>query len=180
MLWGGCARPSQRSATSPAAAPPPVGAQANSSDHLTGGYPAGALGGPHSACCTSADLDMSGDLSTDAVLLPEGVPAAAETVPRPLWPASQRPRSSSPLQRTASCSTSRYAFVFEVKRGGADPRMCGAEVLTPLDAMYLARLCALDDGQQPFLQDMAAAGDDEVACSAGSCPAHLLSSDEVI
>jgi hypothetical protein len=59
--------------------------------------------------------------------------------------------------------------------------MYEAEVLTPLDALYLARLCALDDGnQQPFLQDNATAGDDAVACSVSGCPAHLLSSDEVI
>jgi len=181
MLWGGCARPSQRSATSPAAAPPLVGVQPSSSGFPTGGYPTGASGGAPSACCASADLDMSADLNTDAVLLPEGVLAAAETVPRPLWPASQRLRSSSPLQRTASCSTSRYAFVFEGRRGEADLRLYEAEVLTPLDALYLARLCALDDGnQQPVLQDVATAGDDAVACSVSGCPAHLLSSDEVI
>jgi len=50
--------------------------------------------------------------------------------------------------------------------------------MTPLDALYLARLCAYDDGQyQLFLPlDTPSAS----AFESGGCPPHLSSSDEVL
>merc|ERR1712039_136021 len=85
---------------------------------------------------------------------------------------------SSAAGQEATSRQPRYAFVFDSPReSGGEPRTGFEEdvVLTPLDAMYLARLCALDSGQQqPFQQDA------DAADSAATCPPHLLTSDEVL
>eukprot|EP00927_Polykrikos_kofoidii_P035368 TRINITY_DN29943_c0_g1_i4.p1 TRINITY_DN29943_c0_g1~~TRINITY_DN29943_c0_g1_i4.p1 ORF type:complete len:669 (+),score=133.65 TRINITY_DN29943_c0_g1_i4:67-2007(+) len=83
---------------------------------------------------------------------------------------------AAPVARTEMEQT-RYAFVFDGLRGTSEARSGEAEIaLTPLDAMYLARLCALDDSQQPpFQQDMGCSVE-----SASTCPPHLLTSDEVL
>jgi len=127
--------------------------------------------GPPSSGGPGGD-DPAGDI-TDAVLLPEAA-AAAEAGGRPLWPASRRLRS--PSLQSGSTPGSRYAFVFDGQRGEAE-RTGEAEVaLTPLDAMYLARLCAFDDGHhQSFLPQEASGAEAPAAC-----PPHLLSSDEVL
>mmetsp|Transcript_81409 Transcript_81409/g.225460 ORF Transcript_81409/g.225460 Transcript_81409/m.225460 type:complete len:529 (-) Transcript_81409:75-1661(-) len=140
-----------------------------------GGGPPPSAGTTSGSGSAGAD-ELGGDLLTDAVLLPEAV-TAAEAVPRPLWPASRRLRSASPTVHASTALCSRYAFIFDCQRGEAEMRSGEAEVaLTPLDAMYLARLCALDDGHhQPFLPQ-----DGSGAEAAAACPPHLLSSDEVL
>lgn len=81
------------------------------------------------------------------------------------------------LPRSCSTSETRYAFVFDGPRGSAELRAGDSEVaLSPLDALYLARLCALDNGQhQQFL-----AQDGVGVDGAAACPPHILSSDEVL
>lgn len=111
----------------------------------------------------------------DAVLLPEALPSnEAEPTPRhqpPRWAS----RSAGASPRPSAPEPGRFAFVFD-SRGAAEPRSGEAEVaLTPLDALYLARLCALDDGQVAAVQDGAC-----LDSGVGSTAPHLLSSDEVL
>eukprot|EP00929_Paragymnodinium_shiwhaense_P052074 TRINITY_DN26114_c0_g1_i1.p1 TRINITY_DN26114_c0_g1~~TRINITY_DN26114_c0_g1_i1.p1 ORF type:complete len:631 (-),score=123.94 TRINITY_DN26114_c0_g1_i1:254-2146(-) len=63
-----------------------------------------------------------------------------------------------------------YAFVFDCR---LDVEKDAEAALTPLDALYLARLCALDDSDwtHPAQQDGEAAA---------NCPPHLLQADEVL
>jgi hypothetical protein len=72
-------------------------------------------------------------------------------------------------------SPSRFAFVFDTQGSQAELRAADTEVsLTPLDTLYLARLCALDDGQSDCVQEGGSLD------SIGVCPPHLQSSDEVL
>lgn len=85
---------------------------------------------------------------------------------------SSRPRSAALQSRCAEeAPGQRFAFVFDGSQGAAESRAGDADVaLTPLDTMYLARLCAadcaLDDGHPQSPE----------AC----CPPHLMTSDEVL
>jgi len=122
-------------------------------------------------------VEMSSEFP-DAVLLPE---AAADGIPITLRPALRHLRSASPSPRASSPpppppAVRKYAFVFDRPRGQAEARFCEAETaLSPLDAMYLARLCALDDGHhhQPLAQD-------ECIDAAAAGPPHLSTADEVL
>mmetsp|Transcript_15933 Transcript_15933/g.43715 ORF Transcript_15933/g.43715 Transcript_15933/m.43715 type:complete len:606 (-) Transcript_15933:31-1848(-) len=158
LVWGGC------------------GGGGAASSTVSGG--AATVGTSHSLDEAAASADFP-----DAVLLP----AFAEGVPRPLRrvsrclrnasPTMARPGASSPRSCGSGLGQTRYAFAFDGPRGVAEPRSGEAEVaLTPLDALYLARLCALDDGQQQlFQQDASGAGE-----ATATCPPHLLTSDEVL
>lgn len=107
--------------------------------------------------------------SSEYILLPEACPEA-QTLRRPSLGIS--PRTPAPPARSSTSGPGRFAFVFD-SRGIAEA--VRAEVaLTPLDALYLARLCALDDGL-PSVQDSGC-----VDGGIGGCPPHLLSSDEVL
>lgn len=127
--------------------------------------------------------EVGGEL-VDAVLLPE---SAGEQVNRPIW---ERGRCASPrlvAQRDPIVpalggglgGTARFAFVFDSRRSAAEPRGEYEVALTPLDSLYLARLCAYDDGQSQLLPAAGEAGSKNGVDSTG-CPPHLLSSDEVL
>jgi len=128
--------------------------------------------------------DELGDAPIDAVVLPESVDRAAI----PIWDRSAgrgptcSPRASAHAAGVAGCGSSagggsggaHFAFVFDGRRrSGGDLRGEEQEMpLTPLDSLYLARLCAYDDSQ---LQD-----DRRCTADDAYCPPHVLSSDEVL
>jgi len=116
--------------------------------------------------------DDAGTEFPDAVFLQEG-PTTSSVGSRSLRASTSRVRSAnSGNVAHGAANATRYAFMFDAPRGTAEPRS-DEMVLTPLDTMYLARLCALDDGlQQPYGQDSGP--------EAASCPPHLLTSDEVL
>lgn len=106
----------------------------------------------------------------DAVIIPEA--SRDSGAPRPFGPPTLQ-KSGAFVKSASVCS---YAFIFDGPRGVGEPRTGEAEVaLSPLDALYLARLCALDDGHhQPFADGSSADGVNS------ACPPHLLASDEVL
>lgn len=136
-----------------------------------------AHGGGSSSGCACGDPAEEVSSELDAVLLPEAVP---DRMQRPFW---DRCRAASPrlLARTASAPLdgSRYAFVFDGRRRSAELGSEQEVLLTPLDALYLARLCAHDNGQFHSALPSEVASNGFVGEAAG-CPPHLLSSDEVL
>lgn len=149
---------------------------------------------------TMADAALEGEGGgchlSDAVLLPDPVRARRQSL-------SASPRvvsgSSAPANASQFSTGERdYAFVFDSQRGEAEHQRLGeAEVsLTPLDVLYLARLCALDDSHHGLFHS--SAGSYDVTCSGelpagngnefdttssggeAACPPHLMSSDEVL
>lgn len=113
-----------------------------------------------SASDASCLVEMCCSEFPDAVLLPETTAPEAQGLPRPRWAS---PPSAASMNRCPAPAPGRFAFVFDSRAGEAQE-----VALTPLDALYLARLCALDDGQ------LASDG------GTGTCPPHLQSSDEVL
>lgn len=120
--------------------------------------------------CEFPDAELLHEASADVAAWPSS-PSA------PLWlPA----RGSSAIGGASAAPRRaiRHAFVFDAPRGGASPggssdiRLGEAEIaLTPLDALYLARLCALDHAfQHPYAPD----------ADGTACPPHMLASDEVL
>lgn len=144
--------------------------------------PAGnALGSGSAGAGNEADHELS-----DAVLLPEAAPASESSAPRPFW---DRCRSASPRLGPKAAPLApgpagagggrRYAFIFDSSRSATEPGTEQEVVLTPLDALYLARLCAHDDGQHQLFPNEVAGGGGNGNELVG-CPPHLLSSDEVL
>lgn len=131
----------------------------------------GARQGIGSGCSLS---DEFGGEPIEVVLLPD----MCEQGPRPLWERGPR-RASSPrgaLPRTTSESGSlgggagsggtKFAFVFDGRRGASDSYGEQEMKLSPLDSLYLARLCAYDDAQR--------------SPDGAGCPPHVLGSDETL
>lgn len=74
-------------------------------------------------------------------------------------------------------SSRRFAFVFDPFSAAGSPEGRSSEsevVFTPLDAVYLARLCALDDGHHSSF------GFESSQEVGAGCPLHLQSSDEAL
>eukprot|EP00933_Yihiella_yeosuensis_P000359 TRINITY_DN10053_c0_g1_i1.p1 TRINITY_DN10053_c0_g1~~TRINITY_DN10053_c0_g1_i1.p1 ORF type:complete len:317 (+),score=40.62 TRINITY_DN10053_c0_g1_i1:66-953(+) len=119
----------------------------------------------------------SRDLGVDSLSLVWSEIGSATTPPSQLEAGKKSGYPSS----SSGVKSRRFAFVFDgpsrasVSPGSPEVRSCGSEMelaLTPVDALYLARLCALDD------ENPASRGSIDVQRS--TPPAHLLTSDEVL
>lgn len=133
--------------------------------------------------------DETGAEIVEAVLLPE---ALSDSTRPPLWDRRPSPSRLSPgdgaagpvagsrsgRKGPAAPAGTLFAFVFNSRTvHGAEPRGDSEMPLTPLDALYIARLCAYDDEQHKLLLPADCGGN---TAEARLCPPHLSSSDEVL
>lgn len=106
----------------------------------------------------------------EAVVLTE--PAASASSPcRAPSPWS----SLSPTRTRSNGLSPRYVFVFDSCGNGEARSVDAGVTFTPLDADYLLRLCAYDDGQSSATQD-----GDSFDVGGGCYPPHLSCSDEAL
>mmetsp|Transcript_10394 Transcript_10394/g.22899 ORF Transcript_10394/g.22899 Transcript_10394/m.22899 type:complete len:521 (+) Transcript_10394:401-1963(+) len=95
----------------------------------------------------------------------------------------ERPRPGAGAKQHSSPNSGAgtfFAFVFNAgsaAAAAAEVRGDGDTPITALDALYLARLCAYDDGQWQLLATPSAQDDND---RHSACPPHLSSSDEML